>query len=215
MIKICTDKQATRALYEEVFNDSREFVDYYYEDKCLDNTIFVSVENEKIVSMLHLNPYYMNICGHTEKVYYVVAVATAEPERHKGHMTRLFDAAFDYMRREHIPFCFLLPADERIYSWLGFETISEFMTTSVTDYSKIQQSYDIYCLHDDNYIRRAEKEASIEASCKEDSLPESPVIMAKIIDLDKMSAIAGISFANEADALAWIRAHRIYICEEV
>ncbi len=215
MIEICADKQATRPLYEEAFDDSPEFVDYYYEDKCIDNTIFVSREGGRIVAMLHLNPFTMSICGRESKVYYVVAVATTASERHKGHMTRLLDAALSHMKAEEIPFCFLLPVDESIYSWLGFETITDFRSDRIEDYSKIQSSFDIYCIQNEDYLRRMAKETALDALDKGEVLPDSPVIMAKVTDLAKLSAIAESSFVDEKQALAWLKSKRIYICEEV
>lgn len=215
MIEICKDKQATRPLYEEAFDDSPEFVDYYYQDKCLDNTIWISREGNDIAAMLHLNPFTMSICGRQAKVYYVVAVATTASKRHQGHMTRLFEAALSQMQKEGIPFCFLLPVDESIYSWLGFETITDFKTERIMDYNEIQRSFDIYCIQDDDYIRRMEKELALDALDKGEVLPDSPVIMAKVTDLDKLSSLAGISFTGDKQALAWLRSRRIYICEEV
>ena len=215
MIEICKDKQATRPLYEEAFDDSPEFVDYYYNDKCTDNTIFVSREDGKIVAMLHLNPFTMSICGKISKVYYVVAVATTESKRHQGHMSRLFETALEHMRLEEIPFCFLLPVDESIYSWLGFETITDFRRKRIMNYSDIRSSFDIYCIQDENYIHRMGKELALNALDKGEVLPDSPVIMAKVTNLAKLSAIADIPFADEKQALAWLRSRRIYICEEV
>ena len=55
MILEYTEKEKTRKLYEEAFDDPKEFVDYYYSDKCLDNRMIVSFEGGEVVSMLHLN----------------------------------------------------------------------------------------------------------------------------------------------------------------
>ena len=35
MITECFEKEKTRKLYEEAFDDPKEFVDYYYMDKCI------------------------------------------------------------------------------------------------------------------------------------------------------------------------------------
>lgn len=51
------EKLNTRKLYEEVFSeDSKDFVDYYYEEKVKDNQIYVVEEDGEIQAMLHLNP---------------------------------------------------------------------------------------------------------------------------------------------------------------
>ena len=61
------EKERTRKLYEEAFDDPKEFVDYYYSDKCLDNRMIVSFEGGEVVSMLHLNPFSVNLCGTVDR----------------------------------------------------------------------------------------------------------------------------------------------------
>ncbi|MEI3340646.1 MAG: GNAT family N-acetyltransferase [Eubacterium sp.] len=52
------EKQKSRELYECCFpEDSRQFVDYYYKEKCWDNAIWVAEEQGRIVSMIHENPF--------------------------------------------------------------------------------------------------------------------------------------------------------------
>lgn len=215
MIIELADKEKTRPLYEEAFEDPKVFVDYYYEDKCLDNRIIVSIEDEKIISMLHLNPYSVKLGMSVVPSYYVVAVATTKEMRHKGHMSRVFEKTFELLKKEHIPFVFLLPVDESIYSWMGFEKICDFKTEKIADYDRIKTEYDVYCIRDEAYLRRMKKEDELrEQDCGE-VLPDKPVIMAKITDLEAFNRAAGTAFTDEKEALSWLRSKRIYICEEV
>lgn len=58
------EKQNTKKLYEEVFSeDSKSFVDYYYEEKLKDNQIYAVEEDGEIQAMLHLNPYELAVNG--------------------------------------------------------------------------------------------------------------------------------------------------------
>ena len=53
-IRILTDveeKKHTRILYEEAFDDPKAFVDYYYDEKCIDNIIITEQDAGDIVSM--------------------------------------------------------------------------------------------------------------------------------------------------------------------
>ena len=106
MIIEYAEKERTRKLYEEAFDDPKEFVDYYYLDKCLDNRMIVSLEGGEVVSMLHLNPFSVNLCGVVVPSYYVVAVATKKSMRRRGQMSRVFDKTFEILCREKIPFIF-------------------------------------------------------------------------------------------------------------
>lgn len=215
MITELIEKNLTRKLYEETFDDPKEFIDYYYKEKCSDNRIIVSIEDGEVISMLHLNPYYVNMCGTVVRSYYVVAVATAEDKRHTGQMTKLFKKAFKSLKDEHIPFVFLLPVDESIYSWMGFEKICDFAADRETDYEDIKKKYDVYCVRDADYIRRMEMEEKFRQQDEGEMIPDKPVIMAKVTDLKAFSKAAGICFHNEKEALEWLRKEKIYFCEEV
>ena len=110
-----------------------------------------------------------------------------------------------------------MPVDENIYKGLGFETVAAFHPEKIADLAEIQSSYDIYCMQDEAYLRRRDKELSLRAFDSEDfdGLPDDPVIMAKVISLDAMGVLAGRSFPSEKEALEWLRSQKIYICEEV
>lgn len=211
------EKQKTRALYDQAFGDPALFTDYYYEDKCRDNLIVEKEVDGKVVSMLHLNPYMLYVCGKQVKSYYIVAVATDQNRRRQGHMAEVLMAAFRHMELEGIPFCYLMPVDERIYQPFGFESICDFDRDRDRDISRAIPPFDIYCIRDDVYMRRQKREEEIVAMLDgADDLPKHPVIMARIINRRAFSEISGLpKEAQETEMLAWLRKKRIYLCEEV
>ncbi len=114
----------TRKLYEEVFaQDTKEFLDYYYSMKTKDNEIYVIEDGEKIVSMIHLNPYQVRVGSDIYKLHYIVAVATHPDYRKRGLMASLLHHTMDIMAKRGEPFTFLMPASEAIYKPFGFETV--------------------------------------------------------------------------------------------
>lgn len=116
----------TRKLYETVFSeDSKEFVDYYYEWKTRDNLIFVAEDEDGIHAMLHLNPFEVYVEGKIERLHYIVAVATQEEYRHQGLMRSLLAAAEQEMAANGERFTFLMPASEKIYSPFGYLYFAE------------------------------------------------------------------------------------------
>ena len=140
------EKQCCRKLWEEAFpEDSREFGDYYFREKLKDNRILALVEEAEeeqlgiqeikarrtgetklsgnVQAMLHRNPYRLMVCGQQWQVDYLVGVATRKERRHRGYMRQLLLRMMDDMRRERMPFCFLMPADEAIYRPFGFTFI--------------------------------------------------------------------------------------------
>ena len=80
-------------------------------------------EPARIVSMAHRNPYRLRLGGREADIDYIVAVATAEDRRHRGCMRRLLLRMMEDMHREKMAFCFLMPADPRIYEPFGFAFI--------------------------------------------------------------------------------------------
>ena len=56
----------TRSLWEEIFTEDDEaFLDYYYQVKTAENSIYIIEEEDQPVSMLQLNPYPVHFLGKT------------------------------------------------------------------------------------------------------------------------------------------------------
>lgn len=110
------EKIKSRSLYEACFaEDSKAFVDCYYEEVAKDNEIYVVEEGEEIQAMLHLNPYKISLNGEENSLDYIVAVATKKEARRKGYMRALVKEAFKDMYEDGKPFTYLMPAKEGIY----------------------------------------------------------------------------------------------------
>lgn len=118
------EKPLSRELWEEAFpEDSREFVDYYYREKLKGNRVLAAWEDGKVQAMAHQNPYILRVGSCRWRVDYLVGVATRKEKRHQGYMRRLLVGMMADMRKEQMPFCFLMPADEAIYRPFGFTYI--------------------------------------------------------------------------------------------
>lgn len=114
----------TRKLWEEVFTeDTKEFLDYYYFIKARTNEIYVAEEDGDIRSMLQLNPYTMQVCGRTFPSNYIIAVATQKEYRGRGCMGSLLKKSMEDMYARRVPFTFLMPAAEAIYTPYDFRYI--------------------------------------------------------------------------------------------
>ena len=211
------EKLATRPLYEQAFDDPKGFVDYYYDEKMKDNTVVICKDGERIVSMLHLNPYTIAVNGREASVYYIVAVATDKAYRRQGCMRKVLKAAFDEMIKEEIPFCFLLPVDESIYRDFGFETICAFFARgdarSTLPYEAVQREYDVYAVRDALYEKRKRMEDVLAGAGDTELLPANPVIMAKIIHTKACAQLFGI---KDDDGLPeYLKTKRCFFREEV
>ena len=214
-----TEKRRTRPLYEEIFReDGKGFVDYYYEDRCLDNVIFTDEETApsgqtELVSMVHLNPYTVMLERHAVPAGYIFAVATKEAYRHQGRMARLLDSVFRYCFTRGDVFVFLIPVNTKIYEPFGFETICELQTDKTVPYETIRRDYDVYCMRDADYLRRLQTETALTKQGETQALPDHSVIMARIINEAWFRGM-GYPSGNHA-ILDRLKTKRIFISEEV
>ena len=101
-----------RPLWEEAFpEDSKSFADYYFSEK-LPGSKVLAIEGEegKLLTMAHLNPYMISVNGKKWELPYIVGVATAADQRHKGYMRQVLYKMLRDLNQEKKPFCFLMPA---------------------------------------------------------------------------------------------------------
>ena len=160
------------------YEDSKEFVDYYYEEKTKDNEIYVM--GDPPVSMVQLNPYQMIVNSNEVLTHYIVAVATKPEFRRKGCMSALLKISMEEMRKRKEPFTFLMPAKEEYYTPFGFTTVYQqdllyvdiqtYEGEEVKDYERqavlanenLASSYQIYAKRSSSYYERLAKEYGCE-----------------------------------------------------
>lgn len=194
------EKEKSRALYEAIFTeDSKKFVDYYYQYKTRDNKILVLEKEQQLVSMLHLNPYQMIVNGYELKSNYVVAVATHKDYRHRGYMRLLLEKALRDMAAQRMPFTFLMPASEGIYApfdfvWICNHTALPARVVQMDAESQNQylaKRYQMFCKRDAEYMERQRAERLAEEG--EEPPGKLPPYMARITDVCQMLRLAGSS----------------------
>ncbi len=117
------DRDRLYDLWEECFHDTVSFADYYFDYYFRDNHVLMFMEQDILKSMIHLNPYQINIKGRIIDSYYIVGVATDAAFRHRGAMTKLMQNVFVDCYALHMPFVYLMPADQAIYTPLQFAFI--------------------------------------------------------------------------------------------
>lgn len=117
-------KNRSERLWKQAFpEDSDSFDQYYFAEKMKDNRVLALTEEGEILSMAHLNPYQVRMGSEVRRVDYIVGVATDQDRRHRGYMRRVLTRMMQDMYGEGMPFCFLMPADERIYLPFDFTYI--------------------------------------------------------------------------------------------
>lgn len=194
MIRYLTREEKGKCLnlWKESFpEDTEKFMDYYFQEKTESNQILVVEEAGRILSMLHRNPYLVQVGSGVWQCDYIVGVATAADRRKQGLMRQLLTKALYDMRSAGMPFCFLMPASEEIYLPFDFTYISK-LTRPVLDkdiaesqaisaerisknaneceleaiavwmQSWLKERYEVYSIRDSGYVRTLLRELASE-----------------------------------------------------
>ncbi len=181
------EKKETIPLWKACFpEDTDRYLDYYYQEKAKDNRILAKKEDGKIITMLHRNPYKIHMRDELWEADYIVAVATEENHRGRGHMREVLTKALRDMNLEGRPFTFLMPAAEAIYLPFDFrfvwkkprlvlkrqaeETLEKVPVSGEADWEKAGQFMEkwlaersqIYTFRDTAYVRRLLRELESE-----------------------------------------------------
>ena len=116
----------SKALYAASFEDSENFVNYYYENMACHNQILVLKVKDKIASMLHIVPKRFEKLGEADYYY---AIATDKKHRNKGYMARLIRKALKLSYKNGKGFVYLVPTVKGLYEKFGFSPYGERFST--------------------------------------------------------------------------------------
>lgn len=106
-----------REMWREVFGDSDAYLEYYRKYKWQENQVLTLVSGQKeLYSMLHINSYIWQIGSYRQILPYIVAVSTRESQRGKGYMGKLLNRTFHLLYQQNVPWVYLMPAAEAIYT---------------------------------------------------------------------------------------------------
>ena len=209
LLSTAEEQERTKPLYREVFpEDTRAFVDFYYRER--PKRILAMEEDGEIIAMLHLNPFLLSFFGKEIKASYIYAVATKKEKRRQGIMGELLRYSFTLLKEEGEAFCFLIPVAESIYSPYGFRTVAKLATESEEENL---QNYILYAVPTEELLERRKKEAAL--SSEEDTLPENPVLMMKILNKELFLSYTGYRGGSEDELLHRLSKEKIYFSDDI
>lgn len=209
LLSTAEEQERTKPLYREVFpEDTEAFVDFYYRER--PKRILAMEEDGEIIAMLHLNPFLISFFGKEIKASYIYAVATKKEKRRQGIMGELLRYSFTLLEEEGEAFCFLIPVAESIYSPYGFRTVAKLATESEEENL---QNYILYAVPTEELLERRKKEAAL--SSEEDTLPENPVLMMKILNKELFLSYTGYRGGSEDELLHRLSKEKIYFSDDI
>jgi predicted acetyltransferase len=119
-------KQPTKALWQSVFDDTAEFVDFYFENIFTEqNNIFIE-KNGQIISALQAVDFLVKIENQVVPTAYLSGICTDKNFRNQGFMSELLRKTHRGLFEENYWAATLIPADEnleKMYETYGYSAI--------------------------------------------------------------------------------------------
>ena len=119
-----SDYENLKFLWQTAFDDSKESLDYFFENTVSPNRVLVVFEEDKPVSALYMLESEIINEEKTYSAYYIYAVITHHEYRGKGLMRSLFEELFRVAKSRDIDYLFLVPEKEylfEMYEKLGYK----------------------------------------------------------------------------------------------
>ena len=142
-------RQLTKELYELCFDDSAEFVDFYFRRRYTDENNFALLHNGTLAAALQAIPYKMTFFGKAINIAYLSAICTRPDLRNKGLMTQLLTSTHKQLFSTDVYVAALIPAELwlfDVYKKYGFETL--FYRSQKQICASILSGHQNYKIHD-------------------------------------------------------------------
>lgn len=149
-------------LWEVCFGDGEEYSSFFFSRKMIGTDYFenqfVSIEDEKVVSMLSVLSAKIRQKDGLKPFWYIYGVATAPEYRSRGYARRLVNHVFALAKQKNVVVG-LVPASESLYGYygkLGFRTYFynrriEKNVEEVERYADFRVDYEIEPIQTDEY----------------------------------------------------------------
>lgn len=110
------------ALWRQIFGDSEEFTDWYFQKRFGPGHSFAAFDGETLVSMTLGRTTQIRVEGKIRNALLISGVSTLPQYRGGGLMHRLVQMQLDDAKAAGFACCYLHPVSETLYQKLGFET---------------------------------------------------------------------------------------------
>lgn len=127
-IRFCNkdDENQIKKIWQYCFEDSDEYVDFYFKNKFSPENTVALEKNGNIISSIHLNQHKINLFHKEYDVSYVVGVSTLPESRGTGMMKELMQFSLRSMYERGQEVSILMPIDFRLYTPFGFQNCYDY-----------------------------------------------------------------------------------------
>ena len=108
-------KNQYKKLYQESFDDSSSYINYFFEHIYNPLNSYYLMKNEEIISMIHYKIKEIIYNNKILKIPFLHSIATKKEYQKKGYMTTLLNIAIKDLKDKNYPFILLYPEDNNFY----------------------------------------------------------------------------------------------------
>ncbi|QOR36086.1 GNAT family N-acetyltransferase [Clostridium sp. 'deep sea'] len=120
-----SDLLEIKELWQYCFDDSEQFVNYYFKNRYIPENTLVIEENSRIITSLQMNQYQLHVANKTINTSYIVGISTLPDKRGIGLMKRILPAALQAIKSKGQSFALMMAIDSRLYLKYQFAYICE------------------------------------------------------------------------------------------
>ncbi|NLN41792.1 MAG: GNAT family N-acetyltransferase [Clostridiales bacterium] len=124
------EKETIIKLWEYCFDDSSDFVQWFFNTRYQHENTLVVCDKDRICSALQLLPYNISIRSKKMETSYIVGVSTWPEDRGKGYVSELLYKSLAEMRKRKQWVSILLPFNYNFYKKYGWETCYSYYSYS-------------------------------------------------------------------------------------
>lgn len=151
-----TKKQQAIELWRACFNDTEEFIQFYFASKYQDENTLLYHEGDAAIAVTQMLPYPMTWCGRQIMTSYISGACTLPAARGKGVMKDLLKESFAIMKSRDIALSTLIPAEPWLFGFYqkcGYTTVFDHSIEKyILDPSVINNSGNTYSVKEYNDI---------------------------------------------------------------
>lgn len=126
-----TDIPALKSLWKEIFADTDEYIELFFENKFDIARCFIIKENDAICSMLHYFDVILTDGKNEYKGAYICGIATLPEMRGKSFAGKLLEACVAMLKEQKYDLALLIPATASLFGYYKKFGFSEFSGISI------------------------------------------------------------------------------------